>query len=137
MIGSDKIHYDKFLYPVLDGYIFFEADTLDAEDWKRITDMNRGIVPLQYADGKKELRASDLSFYEWMKRFNYSIEPTLVHKVDTKIVFDSGPLLSGRSNHQSEQKSFRGPDYLCKQKKPFSKLWFPIEYPGTVARKTK
>lgn len=86
----------KSVCRLLPGYVFFEAEA--EPNWADIRSLPPVIRPLQYEDGARALRGSDLAFTAWLKRCGEVIEMTRVVQAGTRIEFVEGPLkeLAGR-----------------------------------------
>ena len=73
------------------GYVFFDAQ--DEPDWDLIRRFSGVLKTLHYEDGARALRAEDLAFVKWLKRYEGMVDVSQVIKVGTKIAFVSGPLV--------------------------------------------
>lgn len=93
---SNKSAPKKRLCRLLPGYVFMECE--DEPVWHEIRKLPGVICPLTYPDGSYALRGGDITFVEWLKRFDAVIEVSLVVQEGTKIQFVEGPLknMSGK-----------------------------------------
>jgi transcription antitermination factor NusG len=113
---------------LLPGYVFFDTIGEHEPDWDRIISIPYVLRVLQYSDGGRALRASDVEFVNWLKRHEGMIDISRVVQVGTKIQFIDGPLkeLSGlvvKVNKSRRQVAvYIGSDSLAKV------VWCSIEY---------
>lgn len=85
-----KLGLTKKTCQLLPGYVFFDSDIIP--EWSSITQHNSVLRILQYEDGERALRGSDLEFVAWLKHHQGIIEISQAIQVSTKLQFVDGPL---------------------------------------------
>ena len=81
---------------LLPGYVFFEQNTNlpgdAAPDWNGIRRINGVIRILEYENGQRSLRDSDMAFVNWLRSLGSVVEMSLAVRVGSKVSFINGPL---------------------------------------------
>ena len=112
---------------LLPGYVFFDAQ--DEPDWDLIRRFSGVLKTLHYEDGARALRAEDLAFVKWLKRYEGMVDVSQVIKVGTKIAFVSGPLVGMEARVLKVNKSRRQVQIaLGNEDAFFRSIWCAIEY---------
>ena len=125
---------------LLPGYVFFERDApalpfatdsgTDFEpDWNGIRRISGMIKILEYDNGQRALRDSDMVFVSWLKSLGSAVEMSLAIKVGSKVTFVSGPLqamqgqiVAVNSKRKTAAVRFGGEDSL------FKTVWCSFDY---------
>ncbi len=81
---------------LLPGYVFFDSETMP--NWLGIYSFPSVLKILEYGDGARALRGSDLEFVAWLKRYDGMLEISRVVQAGSKLAFIDGPLkdMAGR-----------------------------------------
>lgn len=112
---------------LLPGYVFF--DQPGTPGWEEILRFSSVLKALQYEDGERALRNEDLSFVQWLKKYEGLIDVSQVVKVGTKIAFVSGPLMGMEGRVLKVNKSRRQVQIsVGGEGNLFHAIWCAIEY---------
>jgi transcription antitermination factor NusG len=112
---------------LLPGYVFFDA--AEEPDWDAIRRYSAVLKILRYEDGAAALRGEDLSFVNWLKRYEGLVDVSTVVKVGTKIAFVSGPLVGMEAKVLKVNKSRKSVEIaLGDGDALFHNIWCSIEY---------
>jgi transcription antitermination factor NusG len=120
---------------LLPGYVFFERDPSSGlpegadPDWNSIRRISGVIRILEYQNGQRALRDSDLSFVRWLRSLGSMVEMSLAIRVGTKVNFITGPLremqgqvVSVNTKRKVAAVRFGGGDSL------FKTVWCSFDY---------
>lgn len=123
---------------LLPGYVFFDADT--TPNWSSIRMCKDVLRILQYDDGERALRGSDLEFVAWLKHYQGIIEISQAIQVGTRLQFVDGPLKDMAAKVVKVNKNRRQVQItLGDESNMLHSIWCSIEFietntDGAVAR---
>lgn len=114
--------------PMLPRYVFFDANAGAEPDWYQIMAIPYVQKILEYGDGVRALRESDLEFIAWMKGMSGLLDVSQVLQVGTRIRVIGGPL-KHYEGKIVEVKKHRGMVAIrIGEDTHFAKIWCPVEY---------